>query len=307
VDFLTAEVAKAAQTKSLKFLLHKRLSGREPARSIRRIHASAVTKSDFCGRFYALSDLVNHQQKDEWLTTSENVTFHLGRVLQDSVVNWLADAGVAVGHWRCLSCKWTHIFCKRPICCEKCGVKTFQPIEVTFKSKISGIGGSFDCLVNIGEPKLRLVEIKTLDKDMFKTLKEPQTEHRLRTKLYLRLAAEATDSPWVERVDTNAALVLYVSKGGYGVQDFDLAEMGLNDKFSPFKEFIIERDDVATQVVSDKGRYVTDWRKGTGQLPPKICADPLAKEAKWCPLRSVCWSDAFDAKTPPKFIEEDAA
>jgi hypothetical protein len=305
MQFLTAEVAKAAKSKSLKAALHKQLSGPQPARSLKRIHASAVTKNDFCGRFYALSDLVNHQQKDEWLSTSESVTYHLGRVLQDSIVNWLADAGLAVGHWRCLSCNWTHVFCRRPVSCEKCGVRVFRPIEVTCKSQVSGIGGSFDCLANMGEPKLRLVEIKTMDKDQFKGLGAPLLEHSLRTKLYLRLMDES-DSPWLDRIDTSAAVVLYVSKGGYGVADYSLAELGINDKFSPFKEFLVQRDDASTQNVSNKGTAVSEWRKGNAPLPPRLCADALAKDAKWCPLRNVCWSDAFPENTPPKYLTDTA-
>jgi hypothetical protein len=303
VDFLTAEVAKAARQHSLKYLLHRKLSGYIPARPLSRIHASAVTQPDFCGRFYALSDLTSFEQKPEWLSTSQTVTFEIGKILQDSVLHWLADIGVAIGHWRCISCKSTAFFCRRPAACESCGCRAFKPIEVNFVSNKSGISGSFDCLYNAGGTKLRMVEIKTIDKDQFKTLNAPLPEHKIRTKLYLRLIGE-TDNVWAERINQEAATVLYISKGGFGVQDFGLAEMGLNDKFSPIKEFVIDRDDAETQIVSDKGTQVSDWRKGTAPMPPRLCKDAMAKEAKWCPLRAVCFSDAFPADTKPKAIPE---
>ena len=41
--------------------------------------------------------------KDRWLTTSETVTFDMGRDLEKRVVNAFADMGKAVCHWKCVA------------------------------------------------------------------------------------------------------------------------------------------------------------------------------------------------------------
>ena len=92
-------------TQSVKYLLHSHLNGPDPARPMSRMHASELTKPDgFCPRHYALADATKTKPKDNWLTTSEEVTFHIGRVLQDAVVNWFADMGKAFCHWKCQGC-----------------------------------------------------------------------------------------------------------------------------------------------------------------------------------------------------------
>src|SRR5262245_20381392 len=83
---------------SLKYLLHNHLTGFDPARPLIRVHASEMTKDSFCPRMYALADKTKLKQKDQWLKTSEQVTYELGRQLQDSVVNWFADMGKAFCH-----------------------------------------------------------------------------------------------------------------------------------------------------------------------------------------------------------------
>ena len=173
--------AKAFQpTQSVKYLLHSHLNGPDPARPMSRMHASELTKPEgFCPRHYALADVTKTKPKDNWLTTSEEVTFHIGRVLQDAVVNWFADMGKAFCHWKCQGCGHVHEFQLRPMKCVSCGSKNFWPKEVRFESAETGASCGVDMLVALGEKKLKPVELKTMDKDQFKELKGPLAEHRL--------------------------------------------------------------------------------------------------------------------------------
>ena len=280
-------------TRSIKFLLHKHLSGPETARPLSRIHASELTKPDgLCARMYALSDVTKTKPKDGWLTTSEQVTFGMGRHLQDDVVNWFADMGKAVGHWRCVACNSLHEFCKRPLGCKVCGTKVFKPGEVRFESAKNGASCGIDTLLALGELKLRPVEIKTMDKDQFKALVAPLAEHRLRTNLYLRLIDES-DSPWSNLVATDVATVLYVSKGGYGCADPQLKTWGLSDGFSPFKEFDIQRHDADTNVLATTSKQVKDFRSGKIGMPKGICTTAMSKRAIACPRKGVCFSGEY--------------
>lgn len=270
---------------SLKAMLHDHLSGFEPHRGVKRIHASELTKEGgFCPRFYALADKMPKVLKDGWLTTSERVTYQIGRDMQDNIVNWFADMDRAVGDWRCRACDKLHWFQRRPAKCEGCGCKTFAPQEVRFESLKSGASCGIDMLVKLSGPKLVPVEIKTMDKEQFKDLKGPLAEHRLRSNLYLRLIDESDGH---EDIDTSRIIVLYTTKGGYGTAD---AAIDLDDKFSPFKEYEVTRDDSQTDALVLRAQVVTDYRAGKIGMPMGICSTALVPRAKKCSACQLCFS-----------------
>jgi hypothetical protein len=205
------------------------------------------------------------------------------------VVNWFADMGKAVCHWKCQSCGRLHEFQVRPYKCQACQHPRFTPIEVRFESAVSGASCGVDMLVAMGETKLRPVELKTIDKEQFKDLKAPLAEHRWRTSLYLRIIAECEHS-WSNLVSCEKATVLYISKGGYGCADPQLKAWGLSDKFSPFKEYEIKRADAETNDLVRRARAVKLFRSGEAGMPCGICKTALEKRATSCPLRGACFS-----------------
>jgi len=278
---------------SLRYLLHRHLSGYEPARPLINVHASELTKSKgFCPRYYALHDVASVKQKDRWLSTSEAMTFQIGRDQEKNIVNWFADMGKAVCHWKCVACGTMHHMQLRPVKCVACGVKTFDPKEVRFKSAINGASCGVDMLLALGKPKLTPVEIKTMDKDEFKLLKAPLAEHKWRTNLYLRLIAES-DHHWSEMVSTDKATILYTTKGGYGVADPEIKKWGLSDAYSPFKEFEIIRNDADTDNLVVPAKVVKDFRDGKVGMPCGICPTAMSKRATYCPLKTKCFSGDY--------------
>ena len=280
--------------KDIRYLLHDHLHVRDPHRGVATVHASELTKPDreFCPRFYALADVTKAKLPDGWVSTSESVTFFLGRVLQDAVVTWFAEMGRAVGHWKCVSCNQLHEFQARPVKCVSCGCRVFKPEEVRFVSAKSGASCGVDMLINTGKPLLTPVEIKTMDKDEFKALLAPLAEHRLRTALYLRIIAES-EHHWKNRVDTTMAHVLYVSKGGYGCADPQLKAWGLYEHFSPFKRFEVPRNDKLVEPQSRLARVVKQFRGGKVGMPAGVCATAFTKRAKQCPLCKACFSGQY--------------
>lgn len=311
MNFLSAFAQKLAPEQSLKARLHKHLAGPESGRSMTVLHASAVTKSDFCARRNAIVTATGIKPPSEYVSTASRVTYTQGRLLQDQVVNWCADMGIAVGDWKCAACGKLHRFQKRPLKCDNglgqftggpqmnCGARDFHPVEVRFTSPLSGISGGFDMIVNLGSPKLRLTEIKTIKGEDFKALAAPLAEHKLRTALYLRIAAES-QHPLSGHVDDQIATVLYLSKG-HGVGDPTLKPMGVNESLSPFKEFQVYRDDALTDPLVKHGAAFWAWRHGKGGMPDRVCASAGDKKAKFCPAAQYCFGDVF----PPGAVNEN--
>ena len=288
-----SKVKLVDHTKSIKYQLHNHLSGYEKGRPMANIHASELTKPEgFCPRAYALSDVTKQKPGDRWLTTSENITFHLGRVMQDSVVDWMGDMGKAIGHWKCLACNHLHQFQSRPFKCEQCASKVFKPEEVRFVSAATGASCGVDMLAALGGTKLVPIELKTMAADQFKTLIAPLAEHKLRTNLYLRIIAES-DHPWASMVSHERARIMYISKSGYGCADDSLKAMGIKEGFSPFKEFEVARDDDQTQDPAMRSKVVKDFRDGQVEMPRGICPSALTNRAKGCALKAACFSGEY--------------
>ncbi len=286
-----------APKKTAKTLLHQHLTGFEKARSMVNVHASELTKPEgFCPRYYALHDVTGTKPKDRWLSTSERMTFQIGRDQERNIVLWFAEMGKAICHWKCVACGTLHYFQTRPEKCTECGVRHLEPKEVRFESAVTGASCGVDMLLALGGPKLVPHEIKTMDKDEFKSLKAPLAEHRWRTNLYLRIIAESSHT-WASMVDTDRAVVLYTTKGGYGVADPSLKSMGLSDHYSPFKEFEIGRDDEATDDIAKRAKVVKDFRAGAVGMPCGICATAMGKRALSCSMKKPC----FSGDHPPEY------
>lgn len=290
------KAADFAPKKSAKYLLHEHLGGFGKGRSLKTLHASELTKPEgLCPRMYALSDVVKVNPKDEWLSTSQVMTFQIGRDQEENIVNWFADMGRAICHWKCVACGTTHEFCSRPIGCKECGTKAFKPKEVRFVSAINGASCGVDMLLNMGEGKLRPFELKTMDKDEFKALLAPLAEHKLRTNFYLRIIDESA-SQWSSLINTNKAGVLYTSKGGFGVADPELKKWNIPESFSPFKEWEVTRDDEATDYLAERAQIVHDYRAGKIGMPQGLCKTAFDKRAQGCVCKKPCWSGDHPVK-----------
>lgn len=297
VNFLK-KASDMVPDRGVKFFLHKHLSDFDPARTLKTIHASELTKEDgFCPRYYALATETKFKPKDRWLTTSERMTFQIGRDQERNIVLWFAEMGRAICDWKCQACGHLHQFQLRPKTCKTCGVnyRCLEPQEVRFQSEISGASCGADMLIAIGKGKLTYVEIKTMDKEQFKTLAAPLAEHKWRTNLGLRLIEECA-APYASLVDHTKARVLYTTKGGYGCADDEVQLWGLTDKFSPFKEFVIKRDDKATDDLSRRAQAVKEFREGKVGMPCGICPTAMSKRAQKCPLVKTCFGGDYPAE-----------
>jgi predicted nucleic acid-binding Zn-ribbon protein len=294
------------KSQGLRKLLHKELAGTGPGRSYKNLHASDVTYSEyqFCARERAYATVLKKQPPLQFLSTSENVTYDIGHFVEHKVIDTLAKAGIAVGDWKCKHCGHTVVMSKLPSKCQKCGHKHFKYIEQRILSEETGVSCGLDVLVLMpGEDKYTVIEVKSIDKEKFKELVAPLGEHGQRTKLYLKCLAESAQ-PVAKLIRHDRAYVLYVSKGGYGVACEEVPTWDFKDSaFSPFKDYLIERDDESLKGVLEQPLAFRDWYKKWQELqanedyeamadlalPPKICSSSLDKRAKKCSCLSPCF------------------
>jgi ribosomal protein S14 len=254
-----------------------------------------MTEEEYCPREWAFMDILGVKKRDSYVGTALRLTFDHGRSVEHSLRNsWLRD--IAVGHWKCGVCGRQHgVFGKAPTSKCSCGYSSWEYAEVRFRSPISGVSGGIDVLLDVKEPKLRILEVKTIDKDQFKALVAPLAEHKFRVSLYCKLIDESS-SEISSRVNAKSGTILYVAKS-FGVKDVSFKEKGITDSpFSPFKEFVVTRDDSLTSIPVAKATVLHRWRVGGRVgMPCGICTTGLTKRAQKCCAVVPCFSGAHAA------------
>lgn len=291
MEFVKKSLTTAKTRVGIVPLLDDRLSGPEPRRSYRVIHVSDLTHEDgFCPRAAILLQKFSRQRKPMYVSTAMRVAFDNGNALHDLVRNkWLRDD--VVGQWVCSGCDWTIKFSKRPrFNCKQCHRDLWVYHEEEFTDQQTGVVGSIDFFLDLGTGKHVMCEAKSLDKDMFRNLKAPMGEHRVRTQTYLALIARS-GRPEVDRIDLTHGRILYISKG-FGIKDEQY------HKILPFKEFIVERQDSSSGVYLGLAKLVNDYRNHGGPMPHGVCATAYDKRAKYCPVSMECFSGKFPPGKP---------
>lgn len=274
----------------IKRLIHANVGGYEKPRPKHNIHASELTNQDrdFCPRQYVLMDTYPVIDKARHIDTALETTFHEGRDKQARFNNeWLRDR--MVGDWKCTSCGKVEKFTTAPGGCSDAKMRCrWEYEEVRILDAITGASGGLDGLVMLKQgEKLRLVEVKIMDKDMFKKLVAPLAEHKTRTQLYLRLIARSKQ-PWAKQIDTKEASVLYIMRG-FGMKDD-------NGDFSPFKEYTVVRDHKSVEEYASMAHAVTTARREPERgTPCGICKTLMAERAATCPVAKPCFSSKHPA------------
>lgn len=305
MSFIKA-IRKDKEGISIKRLLHERLAGSEPERTHKKVHASDLTKDkEFCPREFALLDLTKKIRRAVFLNTSMRTTFEEGRAIQKLIrERWLGD--LAVGDWKCRSCGAEKHYCKRPQGhCGKSSIKcAWVYREIVFQSK-ENVWGGVDLFLDVGEPKLLSVEIKTIDKDYFKALRAAMAEHKWRTNLYMRIIETSkVHVDFAKRINTRVAHIIYKARA-FGMKDPEPAAWGVRgDWFSPWKEFRVARNDSETNTIIGKARCLDEFRKPKkpnnneyGLTPCGICPTGMGKRAQQCSMVKECFSGGFPGES----------
>lgn len=285
MDFIKSLKQQKQEEFTLSKYLQEHLEGYSKARSIHHIHASDITKDNpqFCPREIVLLRILNKKRKDQYLGQATKVAFAIGEAYHDLIRDtWLRD--IAVGHWTCPHCAYQVEFSKLPKTpCPTCGNNNWRYTEVRYMSQELGVSGSIDFIADLQLPKAVITEIKSMDKDQFADLAAPLAEHRIRTCLYLKII-DSSDSPYKERVDLEHSRIIYVSKG-YGKKD-------MKGKFSPFKEFVVNRNDATIEPYVVKAKAVKHF-EDTGVIPAGVCKSAFDPRCKACLAAPDCFGQFY--------------
>lgn len=281
---------------SIKHEIHKRLAGWEEPRPHFPLRASDLfsDRQDFCPREHAFMDLGLAKKKGQFVGTAQRMTYDHGGYMERKLRDeYLRD--IVVGQWKCSICNHRHpTFGKAPtVHCPSCTYKRWVYFEPEFDHVPSGVQGHMDFFVDASEPKIKLVECKTMAPDDFKKLVAPLGSHKIRTALYLKLIAESKWEP-AKRINTRSATIIYVMKA-FGLKDESIKQAGIKDAaFSPFKEFTIERDDSLLTSRLAQATTLKKWRddKSVG-MPCGICSSGFEKRAQGCAAVGACWSGKY--------------
>jgi DNA-directed RNA polymerase subunit RPC12/RpoP len=294
LSFISTQPA-TAEPNTLRYRLHKLLSGKQPGRSLHTLHASDLTRETpaFCPRRRVIQIVSNMKPPDEHVRASDAVTHEYGLAIERMAVSWFAAGGMAVGDWQCVVCKNIAQMTYVPVECPECHHKvSYGLVQRRFRSALTGASCGIDVLVSGMSAKLRVVEIKSIQKDDFKKLVGPLAEHRLRTNLYLRIVAESADEDR-HKIDLQTAHVLYVVKGGWGEQVAEVKNWKFGDQgWTPFKDYEVKRDDEATDAVYHRA---LEYRQAMEQkkIPAGICSSMHDAQAKACPVSAQCFGGKF--------------
>lgn len=257
-----------------------------PSRPFLPIHASDLTKAEFCPREVALLDYHGMSRPPEYLPPALRVTFDAGRLTEKLVREfWLGDA--AYGEWRCARCnhQWSGLRPKPKKClgCQTSDLIEYR--ELRFEHPETGASGSIDVLVKLGNQKLTVVELKIMSQTEFDTVVAPLAEHRERTSLYLRLIEES-NCAHKDMIRTDEARVLYVSRGHGKKND-------QHDKqILPFKEFVVTRQDPPTEKYLAKAREIRAYQVHK-IMPFGLCKTVNDPRSKSCSVKTLCMGGGF--------------
>lgn len=268
-------------------VLRSHLGGSQPSRGRAHLHASSVTRPDFCPRKWALMDAYAIPDPPEQVQTAMAVTFAMGLAAETLLVEeWAGDR--TIGNWRCRHCgeqrSWSRKpdgYCKQPV--------SFGPVKhqkhwwqyVQIVIEALGLVGRPDVLFDVGSPELVVTELKTLNPTEFDKIVAPLPEHRMRTNLYLKMLS-ASNNPYKGKCNLTEGRVLYISRS-YGRMNAEWNEI------LPFREFVVKRHDGDLKEALQKAKALELSRKGLG-VPSGICGTAVDVFAKKCPVCIPCFS-----------------
>ena len=249
------------------------------ARGYDHLHASDLTKEHFCSREVALVRQYDLPLPKEYFTCALLLTFDIGNATAQLIADkWGGDA--VIGNWECKVCHSFRSFTRKP---KKCGCKPWaewEYKEVNFVDRGSQASGNIDLIVDLGEPKYRIVELKIIKPEDFADIKAPLAEHKVRTSLYLDIIKNSSH-PYRKAINTEEGLVMYVSRG-FGKKVEGLGVL-------PFKEFKVQSNPETDKVYQDRARVITLYEAGEAPLPERICVEQDCKRAKTCSAIKKCF------------------
>jgi len=209
---------------------------------------------------------------------SLKVTFDIGHAVHFFIQNspqYFGDR--RVGWWKCLACGYKWFGRYQRIKCEKCGASpnalVYDELEIKIEQPYR-LWGHIDMLIAF-DNGIRVLDIKTIDKDSFLELERPHYENVLQLICYMNYV-NYLNLP--VKVAEDYGIILYVSKGYY-------------KSHFPLKAFLVENDLFHRKTIDQKLKVFTHAIEQN--VLPKPLTECLSSgfkhfRAKSCPALEVC-------------------
>lgn len=264
---------------SLSKIIKENMQGYEHHRGFKHIHASDLTKETFCPREVCLVRKEALTMPKEFLDCARRLTFDVGNMTAQLIAErWAGQA--AIGHWRCRSCGDMKMFQRHPAKCKCSKWSTWEYREANFVHTETQASGNIDLIIDLGEPKYRLVELKIIKPEDFAGIVAPLAEHKARTSLYLEIV-KGSNSQYKDMINTQEGIVMYVSRG-YGKKVEGLGVL-------PFKEYRVSINEEQNVPYFDRASAITDFESGIKDLPKRICPNADCTRSKSCGAVEDCF------------------
>lgn len=257
-------------------ILRSNLRVPQNRRGYNNIHASDLTKPDYCPRKVVLWREAGGPTSVEMLPAELAMTFKMGNITADLITNDLGGDAVW-GDWRCSMCKRVVTACRKP---ETCGCHPdawWKYKEVVFKHVETGASGSIDALFDLATGKFTVTELKIVAPDEFAKLKMPLWEHTVRTQLYMEIIKNS-DYPLKDVIDTENAKVFYTCRS-HGKR--------VDGRLTPFIEFDVKASPENAEKYLNKARQIK-LHEDTGEMPAPTCDSLDCNTAQKCAFLTRC-------------------
>lgn len=276
---MLSRIKDRIETKSIIELVLAKKGHTLPDRGYKSIHASDLTKDDFCPRKVCLVRKYQPKLPPQSVAKATQFTFDMGNHTAELFIRKWAK-GLIIGDWKCTDCRRVEHWRREPSRYCECGNQHWTYEEVRFKDEKSWASGGVDTFFELQPDRFTAVELKIMATEKFNGLEAPLAEHRLRTQLYLELI-KYSNHPQKSVINPDYAKVFYISRG-HGKKH---PKHGM----VPFKEFDVFPDPEAVKPYRIDAVKIKHWEE-TGVLPPRVCKLEICNQAAQCPVGYECFN-----------------
>lgn len=246
------------------------------------VHGSSL--AGLCARREVLASISPPNTVSVW--PADRIVWAMGRAAEKHVRTQFIDArrreGI-VGAWSCRCGKTKHEgLYNHQVRCSTCRDRASNYGEISLFDYEMKIVGNPDLLfVRPDNYKLRVLEIKSMNKAEFEELVRPKPDHVIQALVYRRLLERNRMDP------DDGATIFYVCKD-YRVRG------------GVYREFHVtgtENSEALLDGMWERARAIRDWKIANGaganqDLPPRLpaCNSPTAPMAKNCDRCTACFA-----------------
>jgi len=251
------ETETIVEGRLLKFLSHT-----EEQQTDTMFRASGIYY--MCPRAEVLRSLI---PKKDTISPALRAKFDIGHAMHHWYQNkYLGPMGILRGNWKCVVCGEVVKDSLLPKTnCSNCDARRYEYEEMYFVNTEWSISGHLDGILDI-KGKEWLMDLKTIDPSMFKSLKAPLPAAEYQVQVYM----------WLCGLPIQQGVVVYIDKSANDV--------------TPIKEFKIEYSEPTINEVKGK---ITSYKLSMANrtLPMRSCESCTNRKARSCPYSDECFND----------------